>query len=157
MGLANYLLIGFLILLVWDVVLTYFYFSSVKHYRMLKDGSSGNSLSEILKSLLEKFSRSEALLSSVDGRVQNLETVNLRNVSKVGLVRFNPFDDAGGDQSFSVSLLDRKYNGVVITSLHGRSGTRIYCKPVISGQKGTYELSKEEKDAIEKAKEVINE
>ena len=70
---------------------------------------------------------------------------------KVGLYRYNPFDDLGSDQSFSLSILDSTNSGVILTSLHHRNFTRIYAKPVINGQGDTITLSNEEKSAIVKA------
>jgi len=72
-------------------------------------------------------------------------------VQKVGLYRYNPFDDLGGDQSFSLSILDSTNSGVILTSLHHRNFTRIYAKPVKDGQGDTITLSNEEKSAIVKA------
>ncbi len=67
---------------------------------------------------------------------------------RMGFVRFNPFAETGGDQSFSVSLLDAKGTGIVFTGLHTREKTRVYAKPIVNGvSKST--LSKEEQKAIE--------
>lgn len=68
----------------------------------------------------------------------------------IGIVRFNPFSDTGGDQSFSVALVDGEGNGVVITSLHGRRETRVYAKP-LEGWGSTYSLTEEEQEAIAQA------
>jgi hypothetical protein len=66
----------------------------------------------------------------------------------MGFVRFNPFAETGGDQSFSVSLLDANGTGIVFTGLHTREKTRVYAKPIVNGvSKST--LSKEEQKAIE--------
>lgn len=73
-----------------------------------------------------------------------------KSIQKVGFIRFNPFDEVGGDQSFSISLLDLNNNGILITSLFGRDGTRIYSKPIENGQ-SKYHLSEEEKEALKKA------
>jgi len=67
---------------------------------------------------------------------------------KLNLVRFNPFDDLGSDQSFILSLLDQNNSGVIITSLHHRNFTRIYAKPIKLGEGDGITLSKEEKSAI---------
>src|SRR3989344_5821662 len=77
----------------------------------------------------------------------------ITGVQRVGLVRFNPFSETGGDQSFALALLNGKDNGVVLLSLHGREGTRVYVKPVKDGE-STYELSKEERQAIEEARKA---
>lgn len=67
---------------------------------------------------------------------------------RMGFVRFNPFAETGGDQSFSVSLLDAQGTGIVFTGLHTREKTRVYAKPIVNGvSKST--LSKEEQKAIE--------
>lgn len=74
-----------------------------------------------------------------------------RSIHKVGIIRFNPFKDIGGDQSFALALLDGKNSGVVISSLHTREGTRIYSKPVTKGTSEKYTLTEEEKTAIKAA------
>jgi len=73
------------------------------------------------------------------------------SVQKVALIRFNPFREVGGDQSFSVALLDGNNSGVVITSLYSREENRVYGKPVKNGE-SEYLLSEEEKEAIERAR-----
>jgi len=73
------------------------------------------------------------------------------SVQKVALIRFNPFREVGGDQSFSVALLDGNNSGVVITSLYSREENRVYGKPVKNGE-SEYLLSQEEKEAIERAR-----
>jgi len=72
------------------------------------------------------------------------------SIQKVGLVRFNPFGDTGGDQSFAIALLDVHNNGFVISSLHGRGGTRMYAKKVDKGT-SAHHLSEDEKKALAQA------
>ena len=62
-------------------------------------------------------------------------------------MRFNPFSDTGGDQSFSIALLDGAGDGLVISSLFGRAETRVFAKPVENGT-SRHTLSSEETDAI---------
>jgi len=69
-------------------------------------------------------------------------------IQKVNLVRFNPFEDIGGNQSFILVLLDKDNSGLILTSLHHRSFSRIYAKPIKNGQGDNITLSKEEKSAI---------
>jgi len=73
-----------------------------------------------------------------------------RSIQKVGMVRFNPFNDVGGNQSFSIALLDMEDNGILITILFGRDGTRVYSKSIKKGKPEHY-LSEEEKEALKKA------
>ena len=69
----------------------------------------------------------------------------------MGLVRFNPFPDTGGNQSFALALLDESDDGFVVSSLHSRTGTRIYAKAVVGGKADT-SLSTEENEAIDQAR-----
>ena len=69
---------------------------------------------------------------------------------KINILRFNPFENIGGDQSFILTILNHNNDGVVVTSLHNRDLTRIYAKPIKNGQGDNITLSKEEKLAIVK-------
>jgi len=82
--------------------------------------------------------------------VAKLEEEGLTHVQKVGVVRFNPFEETGGDQSFSIALLNGYNTGLVVTVLHARQRTRLYVKPIKKGR-STLELSAEEKKAIGEA------
>lgn len=68
----------------------------------------------------------------------------------VGIVRFNAFNEVGGEQSFAYAELDDRKNGIVIASMHSRDTTRIYAKPIING-KSQFHLSAEEEEAIKRA------
>ncbi|HRS23116.1 MAG TPA: DUF4446 family protein [Candidatus Woesebacteria bacterium] len=71
---------------------------------------------------------------------------------KIKLLRFNPFNDVGSNQSFTLCLLNKYNSGCLITSLHSRETTRIYAKEIIRGQpSGKNVLSKEEKECLQKA------
>ena len=103
-----------------------------------------------LEEVLNSFNELKKRFDKLSQELENLKKDNKLCVKKVGMVRFNPFQGVGGDQSFSIALLDGEDAGVVITSLYNQDGNRIYAKPIKSGQ-SAYTLSKEEKDAIEKA------
>ncbi len=98
----------------------------------------------------------------VDGKYN--ETLSLINdinfrlsfcIQKIGIVRYNPFNDMGGDLSFTLALLDDKNNGVVLNTLHGRDASYTYAKPVNSCE-SNYALTEEEKRAIKIAAEKSN-
>lgn len=72
------------------------------------------------------------------------------SIQKVGVIRFNPFADTGGNMSFAIALLDGRKNGIVISSLHSREGTRIYAKSIKNGA-SEHHLTEEEKEAIKQA------
>lgn len=79
------------------------------------------------------------------------------HIQKIGLLRFNPFKDTGGDQSFILSFLDSHDSGLIISGLYSRSGTRWYAKKVTHGKGDDYDLSDEEKKAIADAKKINKE
>lgn len=104
---------------------------------------NGNSQAELIRRLV----RLEAGMSNVQPRLDRMETVAGRCIQKVGFVRFNPFQDTGGDNSFILVLLDAENTGVMISSLFGREGVRVYGKAVEQGRT-KYQLSEEEKAAL---------
>ncbi len=69
-------------------------------------------------------------------RTTSLEAASLRAFSRTGLVRYNPFEETGGNQSFALALLDANGDGWVLSSLHARSGTRVYAKAIAGGRAG---------------------
>ena len=111
---------------------------------------------EFLRSLLPKLGernirkKFEEILA-LEGKLEDLEKASLGNVQKVGLVRFNPYEDTGGNISFAVAFLNGEGTGVVITSLHNRSGTRVFAKEVIKGGAGHFQFSSEEEEVVKKA------
>ena len=86
----------------------------------------------------------------VERGLDEIAAVMRKGFQKLGIVRYNPFHDTGGDMSFSVALLDLEDSGIVLTSIHGRQADRVYAKPIIKG-KSTHNLSAEELEAIKKA------
>jgi hypothetical protein len=120
---------------------------AVRGYReLVRDGSRGSlhdrlaGSAELAVRASERMSEMEAMHSVIDERTQ-------RSLQHIGLVRFNPFDDTGSDQSFAIALLDDRRDGVVISSLHGRANTRLFAKPVAKGG-SPHHLSDEESQAI---------
>jgi hypothetical protein len=89
-------------------------------------------------------------LASLEGELDRLEDAIARSVQCVGVVRFDAFEDMGGQLSFSAALLDGQGKGLVLTSINGRRETRIYAKP-IEGGASRFNLSDEEKEAIRRA------
>ena len=91
-----------------------------------------------------------AELDDVAARSAVLEASGKRAFQRVGLVRFNPFEDTGGNQSFALALLDAQGDGVVLSSLHARTGTRLYAK-TLTGGRAEGALSSEETEALKRA------
>jgi Protein of unknown function (DUF4446) len=89
-------------------------------------------------------------LEHLNHEYEQLAVSNSLASQKISIVRYNPFGDTGGDQSFTLAVLDAHDSGYVLTSIHGRQGTRMYIKPVDFG-KSKHTLSAEEKQAIGQA------
>ena len=113
----------------------------------LTQGADGQSLEEVLATHLDTVIHVARDLEEVAGRTAVLEGAARLHFSRLGLVRFNPFDDTGGNQSFALAMLDANNDGFVISSLHSRTGTRIYAKAVFEGVCES-SLSTEEEKAI---------
>jgi hypothetical protein len=105
---------------------------------------------ENLREVISKISELEKSIQNVGSMVQEMRERDKKHIQRIGIVRFNPFSGVGGDQSFSIALLDGDNNGITITSLYGKEGNRVYAKP-IEGGKSQYQLSDEEQEAIRRA------
>jgi hypothetical protein len=116
----------------------------------LTRGSGERSLEAILDAHLDKVYAVAAELEDLAVRSAVLETNGRRAIQRVGLVRFNPFEDTGGNQSFSLALTDAGGDGFVVSSLHARTGTRVYAKALVAGRADAA-LSAEEAEALRQA------
>ncbi len=126
----------------------------VRFKRALGGSGTGN----LEKKLTDYFGRIGDIEKRQDIASQTLSELSLQTdlaSQKISIVRFNPFGDSGGDQSFSLAVLDAKDSGYVLTSIHGRENSHIYIKPIDLGV-SKYTLSKEEKQAtLQAAKRVV--
>ena len=117
--------------------------------RILSDNGNAG-LDEVLAGQATRIEQLASRVDALNALQRELETSTGRSLQKVGVVRFNPFQDSGGDQSFAIALLDQGGSGVVVSSLHGRAETRIFAKQVANGR-STHSLSDEEQQAIREA------
>lgn len=148
----NGLIIGLWILLILGFcVLTYFVWKLQIHYNRLTRGVSNQTLSQVLNELLEELRMLKRQTRGVEESVERLDRDGKGHVQRIGVVRFNPFSDTGGAQSFTIAILDGSNDGIVITSLYARSGNRWYIKQIKNGKGIDIELSKEELSAIKQA------
>ena len=146
------LIIGVLILLILGFcALTYIVIKLQTHYNRLTHGVSSSTLTQVMNELLGEFGKLKSRTSQVEKSTERIETEGLGHVQRIGVVRFNPFSDTGGAQSFTMAILDGKNDGVIMTSLYARSGNRWYVKQIIAGKGKDIELSKEELSAIKQA------
>lgn len=115
-------------------------------------GKGGRDLEDVILGQIEKSKELEQAVIGLKDMDQRIINALSYAVQKVGIVRFNPFDEVGGNQSFAVAFLDNYNTGVIMLSLYSRDGVRIYAKPIKSG-KSEYQLSKEEAQALQIAME----
>ena len=134
----------------WLAFVEYRYQQLARSFRALMTGRGGTDLEATLLDFVARMDRVEQMTQAMDNRVNGIEVKLPYLVQHVGVVRFNPFPDKGGDQSFVVAILDDHADGAVISALHSRVDVRIYAKPVVGGQ-STYTLTAEEKEAIARA------
>jgi hypothetical protein len=113
--------------------------------------SSNEVLQGQVKNLAQEIEQIKSAIKDNRKVIEWLKSESAHYVQKIGLVRFNPFKDTGGDQSFSLAALDSQDNGFVFSSLHSRSGHRIYAKAIREGRPKKHELSDEESQAIKLA------
>lgn len=125
------------IAIIWSVLITS---ALVWLYQIFKD------LIKISKQ--KDFINNTKEIKEIKKDLEVFKSVSLNDIQKMGLVKFNPFDETGGDHSFSLALLDGHKNGIIITSLHTRERTRLYVKDIASG-KSKIELSSEEQKALQ--------
>jgi len=118
-----------------------------KQHRQLVAGEEVPSIEEIVLKHKKTLATHNKNLKELGQILEELVEGNRLNIQKAALVRFNPFAEAGGNMSFALALLDGNDNGIVISSLHAREGTRIYGKPIENGQSAAH-LTDEEKQAI---------
>ena len=98
--------------------------------------------------ILNNIQKYKAIKDKTGEKIELLEKISAISVQKVGFKRYNPFTETGGDQSFTLLLLDRSDNGIALSSLYTREGVRMYGKR-IEGGKPLHPLSEEEKNVLD--------
>ncbi len=144
-------LLFFLIAGIWLLILSVVLFRVYVLFNRLTKGVDAGDLKKVLQGVLTEEERHEGSIKEIIRRVGNLEEDGKLHVQKIGITRFNPFKEVGGDHSFSLAILDAEDSGVIITSLHTRDRTRVYMKDIERGKSKT-EISEEEKKALANAR-----
>jgi hypothetical protein len=144
-------LLFFLIAAVWLLGVSIALFRIYTLFNRLTKGVDAGDLKKILTKVLSDEEKNSLDIKSLTSRISNLEEDGRLHIQKVGITRFNPFKEVGGDHSFSLAILDAQDTGVIITSLHTRDRTRVYMKDLKKGKSGS-ELSEDERKALTAAK-----
>ncbi len=121
-----------------------------RRYSFLLRHEDTQDLGVVFAALQRRVDAMEEDLGKLAGEVTRLREQADRCIQRVGLVRFDAFEDVGGEQSYALALLDARDNGVVLSSLYSRTDSRTYAKG-LKGGRGTHNLSDEEMRAIREA------
>lgn len=136
---------------IWLIFLSVIVFKIKIHYDKLIIRTRKESIDEILNVLLDNQKKqAEENLNFKEELKKEILSSRL-HIQKIGLIRFNPFERMGGEQSFIVALLDKEDNGLTLNFIYTKEGLRVYTKKVKNGKGEEYDLSEEEKKAIEKS------
>ena len=132
------------LLFIWCFALTLLITRERQVFKDLTRGITKKDLLSILRQITTSQSTASANIKDLTLKIETIQKLNRTHIQKVGFVRFNPFADTGGDQSFCLCLLDQNNNGIVITSLHSRDTTRLYAKHILESSLKDLILSQEE-------------
>jgi len=144
------ILLGALIIIaIWNIVLTVALYRINAKNNVFFDDSSKNLRELVTRSITDQKMINQRI-NKDEASIEEIVKIIQGSYQKFAMIRYNPFRETGGDQSFSMALLDLRDNGIVITSIHGREVDRIYAKEIING-KSKNNLSAEEIEAIKGA------
>ncbi len=158
MGNLQYVLLGMSVMILLALII--FININIKlarmnrRYRRMMQGMDGVNIERLLMGHIEEVRRASAKVDELSKACANLDKLSKSCVQKIGIVRFNAFEDTGSDLSFAVALLDGNNDGFVLSSIFSRSESRSYAKPVVKGQ-SSYFLTDEEKQALEQAMKKV--
>ncbi len=135
----------FLILLgaVWVVI-------TEKRLKRFFLGKKAKDLEDTIVILENEIAKLNKAKDNTEKEIAIINTKLKKSIRGLETIRFNPFPDQGSNQSFAVGMLNEEGDGLVISSLYSRDRMSVFAKPVKNG-KSDYELSNEEKKALEKA------
>src|SRR3989441_12812340 len=106
-----------------------------RRLRRLIGDAEGAGLDELLDRQFRRLDTVAERVEALNKLHHELEALAQRSIQKVGVIRFNPFADTGGDQSFAIALLDADGNGVVLSSLHGGPERAIFASRGRAGRR----------------------
>jgi hypothetical protein len=137
-----------LLIFIWNIYLSYNLSKIKKRTRSFFANSEAKDLEEIIYKQIQKTNEADICLKKILEENKEIRENISKCMQKVGVVRFNPFGDVGGNQSFAIALLDKNLSGVMILSLYSRDGVKVYSKQIKEGKTMEHKLSGEEEEAI---------
>ncbi len=125
-----------------------------KRYFKMMRGMEGINIEQLLLNHIEEVKQTVLKVDKLSDDCQRLEKISKECIQKVGIIRFNAFEDMGSDLSFAIALLNNQNNGVVISSIYSRNECHTYAKPIVSSH-SAYFLTDEEQQALAQAIKTI--
>lgn len=125
-------------------------------YNRFMEGLSDRNMEQLIDNCLDEVKDLKIKNKSCENQINHIERNLMQCIQKVGIVRYNAFENVGSDLSFSVALLDSHEDGIIISSIYSRDNSTTYAKPISAG-KSKYALSAEEIQALDTAKKGFNE
>ena len=146
----NFINIALFVLIIINIISLTWLIKSEIRLKKFFSGNQGNDLEDVIKNIINQLKDLDKSRLDIFMSLENIESRLNRSIRGLHAVRFNPFKDTGGNQSFAIALLDENKNGVIISSLYSRERMTVFAKPINSGV-SEYELTKEEKEAYDNA------
>ena len=127
-----------------------------RKYYVIMSGKKGKDLEKVILTRFKEMDKVKANARRVTSGHKKLKGQLDSCIDKIGLVKYDAFDNLAGNLSFSLALLNQDNSGVVLNTMHSREGCYTYAKEIIKGE-SYISLSEEEKEAIKKAMTVEEE
>lgn len=141
-----------LMLFIMILVIVYNLSKVQKKYNQFVEGTDSKNIEQLLNECLKGNKKLDEEQKQINGKIDDIQRDLKKCIKKSGMIRFNPFEEMGGDQCFAIALLNEEDDGFVLTGILSREGSYIYAKPIENGE-STYRISDEELKAIQKSKE----
>jgi len=147
-----------LIILGINILLLILYITNIMKLKKIKNNymtfikklGNGTNIEEVLKKYINRVEEVENKTNEAIEYCTNIDKNMQKCIQKIGIVRYNAFQDTGSNLSFALAMLDESNSGVVLNGIYSREMSNIYGKPVTKG-KSEYTLSEEEQEALDKA------
>ena len=120
--------------------------------RAFFSGKNGKDLEEFVTNQGISIQKTEKDIKELFDGYEKIYNIAARGIQKIGVVRYNPFKEMGGNQSFSIAMMDSDNSGLVISTLATREGVRVFCKSIINGECADLPLIDEERRAMKIAR-----
>ena len=139
--------------LIFSIISFYYTIKTKRRYeRVIMRLGAGEDLSKIMDSYISQVQQIEKRNNQLADYCTNLDRELSKSIKKIGIIKYDAFNDTKNKLSFAVALLDRNNNGIIINSIYGINNSNVYAKPITKGT-CKYNLSSEEIDALKKAME----